>query len=142
MPCYQLLCFARPETSPKALAETFRRLARLVYREKGQMRTVENLGVRPLAYAHRIPREKFDDARLIQCSYDLPPSALVEVEGLLRNDPNMLRYFHLRDASDSAGFKPGASKSASKKRKPLSAEMLAKGNIFNDVTMKVDAERL
>lgn len=135
MPCYRLLALARPESTPAQLASTFRQVARLVFREKGQFRHIENLGVRPLAYAHRLPREKFEDARFVQCTFDVAPSGLLEVEQMLKGDPTILRHFHLRDESPLAAFHRGVPK---RRTKSLSAAMIARGQLFNPTTMKVE----
>jgi hypothetical protein len=50
MPTYQLIVFAQPSSSPEKLSTIFKSIARLVYREQGQFRYIDNFGVRPLAY--------------------------------------------------------------------------------------------
>eukprot|EP01138_Halocafeteria_seosinensis_P011086 gb/GECG01011323.1/.p1 GENE.gb/GECG01011323.1/~~gb/GECG01011323.1/.p1 ORF type:complete len:145 (+),score=11.76 gb/GECG01011323.1/:1-435(+) len=138
MPCYRLLCWARPESSPKELAETFRNLARLVYREQGQFRTIDNLGVRPLGWTLRKPYERFNEARLVECKYDIAPDGKDELENYLKSSTPVLRYFHFKDTSKLGEFKRGAPKKGGKKH--LTAEMLRTGHLFNPETNKVERD--
>lgn len=94
MPCYRLLAYARPDATPSSLAESFRNIARVVYREKGQFRTIDNLGVRPLAYREKSRGERFNEARFVSCVYDVAPDAKGIVEQVLKNDANLIRFFH------------------------------------------------
>lgn len=79
MPCYKLLCLARPEVPPAALVTTFRNLARVVFQEKGQVRTVENLGVRPLSWPYRDHGTKYNEARWVEFTCDVSPIGLRQV---------------------------------------------------------------
>lgn len=135
MPLYRLLAYAKPDTTPEKLAEMFRGVARMVYRERGQFRHIHNLGVRPLAYPHRRPREKYEAARFVACTYDLAPSALDEVERLLRTDDAVLRFVHLRDDGKLAGFKRGVPRI--RRPKTLTPAERAQGE-FNPATMQVE----
>ena len=104
MPCYKLMVWSRPEANPKELANTFRALARLVYREQGQFRTLQNLGVRPLAWPIALPYEKFDEVRLVQCTFDISPSGKSQLESFLKGNDSVLSFSHLRDSSKLAAF--------------------------------------
>lgn len=104
MPPYKLMALLRPEASPETLANIFRGIARVVYREQGVVRSVENLGVRPLAYRHHAgPEDYVTDARMVEARFALSPSALRVVEQRLSLEPEMLRFTHYREQ----GFKPG-----------------------------------
>jgi ribosomal protein S6 len=120
MPCYKLMVWSRPEATPAELASTFRALARLVYREQGQFRTLENLGVRPLAWPIALPYEKFEEARLVQCTFDISPSGKSQLESFLKGTEAVLSYSHLRDHSKLAAFSRYAGKPISR-RVPLHA---------------------
>lgn len=106
MPCYQLILFAKPETSPEKLSTLFRSLARLVYREQGQFRTIENLGVRPLAYPIRQAGRKVEQVRWVQAMYDCAPPALASVGTLLASDTDVLQFKHLKQDDGLGRFKP------------------------------------
>jgi small subunit ribosomal protein S6 len=135
MPLYRLLAYTKPDTSSADLAELFRSVARLVYRERGQFRKIQNLGVRPLAYPHRRPREKYDSARFVECTYDLAPKGLAEVERLLKSEDSVLRCFHMRSEDELAKFKRGDKQE--KPPKALTAAEKAQGE-FNPATMEVE----
>jgi ribosomal protein S6 len=96
MPCYRFLCLARPDTAPAKLAEIFRGVAKVVYREKGQFRTIENLGIRPLHWPIRAFGNKFDDARWVQFYCDVSPAGLTQVRGLIRQEEAILMATPLR----------------------------------------------
>jgi ribosomal protein S6 len=96
MPCYRVLCLARPDTTPSKLADIFRSLAKVVYREKGQFRTIENLGVRPLHWPIRAFGHKYDDARWVQFWCDVSPAGLTQLRGLIRQEESILMATPLR----------------------------------------------
>lgn len=96
---------------------------------------MKNLGVRPLSFPLKREKELFDDARFVECTYDVAPDGLKEVERTLRSDPQVLRYMHFRDTSKLAEFRRGPAK---KKTKPVTASMVAKGRLFNPETMRVE----
>lgn len=133
MPCYKLIVWSRPEATPAELAKTFRGLAKLVYREQGQFRTLANKGVRPLAWPIRKPYEKFDEARLVECSFDVSPSGKEQLEGFLTSAEEVLAFTHLRDDGPLASFKRGTRKV---RTKPVTAQMLSQGVLFDPETMK------
>lgn len=104
MPTYELLALLRADTTPRTLTELFRGVARVVFREHGQFRTIENLGVRPLAYRTKQKGGAYhEDARFVQCTYDISPDGLATVEERLTMSPDLLRWAHYRQE----GFKPG-----------------------------------
>ena len=90
MPYYRTLCLVKPATSKKALTTMFRDVARLVYRERGNFRTIENLGVRPLATPVARNGMRFGDARWVSCSFDANPKGRSEVEKLLNMSSDIL----------------------------------------------------
>ena len=106
MPCYRVLCLARPDTEPKKLADIFRGIAKVVYREKGQFRTLENLGVRPLHWPLRTLGHKFVAARWVQFSCDVNPAGLAQVRGLIHQEEAILMATPLR-ARAAAGEELG-----------------------------------
>ncbi len=99
-PCYRILCLAIPETPAPKLAEIFRGCARVVYREKGQFRTVENLGVRPLHWPFRFAGKKYDDARWVQFWADLSPAGLASLRGFIAAEEAILMATPLRARAD------------------------------------------
>lgn len=105
MPCYQLIVFAKPEVSAEKLTNVFRSLARLVYREQGQFRYIENYGVRPLAYPIRSTGQKYEEVRWIEAYYDCAPPALATIGALLAADKDVLQYKHLRNTTYLGEFK-------------------------------------
>jgi ribosomal protein S6 len=103
MPCYRFLCLAKPETHPQTLANIFRTVARVVYQEKGQFRTVENLGVRPLHWAYRDHGTKYREARWVAFTADVSPAGLKQVQNTLRAEENVLMATPLRVRTDADG---------------------------------------
>mmetsp|Transcript_19900 Transcript_19900/g.56218 ORF Transcript_19900/g.56218 Transcript_19900/m.56218 type:complete len:194 (+) Transcript_19900:121-702(+) len=104
MPTYTLLAMLKPDTKASALANLFRGVARVVYRERGQFRTIENLGVRPLAFRHtQRGGGHYEDARFVECRYDVSPSGLSTVEQRLALSSDLIRWTHMREE----GFQPG-----------------------------------
>ena len=114
MPCYRLLCLARPETTPEYLAKMFKDVARLVYREKGVVREVSNLGIRPLAYRMKNRRQYFEDARWLQAVYDVSPAALGEVEKMLKQEEAVIKCVrpHITDVELCGGWRRARSAGA------------------------------
>lgn len=100
MPCYKFLCLAKPDAQPQNLANIFKSVARVVYQEKGQFRTIENLGVRPLAWAYRNHGTKYTDARWVQFTCDISPVGLKQVQNTLRGEETVLMATPLRVGTD------------------------------------------
>ena len=96
---------AKAETQAPDLAELFRTLARQVYKEKGQFRTIENLGIRPLAFEVRKTGQHYDSARFVECYYDVAPHGLPQVEEVLRKSHHVVRFFHLKATGPLHRFK-------------------------------------
>jgi ribosomal protein S6 len=96
MVCYRVLCLAKPATAPKKLAKIFQVAARVVYREKGQFRTVENLGVRPLQWPIQNHGQKFEDARWVQFWCDVSPAGLQQLRNTLTREEDLLGITPLR----------------------------------------------
>jgi len=145
MPCYQLIVFAKPEVSAEKLTNVFRSLARLVYREQGQFRYIENYGVRPLAYPIRLTGQKYEEVRWIEAYYDCAPPALATIGALLAADKDVLQYKHLRNTTYLGEFK--AHPRGEKKKKfansvryqkelldPLTLELGPKINIRSNIS--------
>lgn len=120
MPCYQLIVFLKPDASPDRLAQLFRSVARVVYREQGQFRFLENFGVRPVAWPIRKSGSKYEEVRWIQCLYDCSPQVLSAVEGSLRGDKDVLQMRHLRYEGYLGEFK---ARTSTEKRKKMPAVM-------------------
>jgi len=70
----------------------FRGLARLVYRERGNFRTIENMGVRPLGTPVTRDSVRFEDARFVTCSFDANPTGRAEIERLLNMSSDVLSW--------------------------------------------------
>lgn len=104
MPCYQLLIFARPETAPERLAALLRSVARVVYRESGQFRRFENLGMRPLAYPLRKGGNIYEEVRWVHATYDVAPGALAAVGAAIQAEKDVLQYRHVRSTEPLAEF--------------------------------------
>ena len=132
---YRLLTYTKPDTGAEELAGIFRSVARMVYRERGQFRRIKNLGVRPLAYPFRRPREKYEAARFVECTYDVAPKGLSEVERLLRGDDAVLRFVHLKADDKLAAFRRGEPRRP--RKLVLSPADRAKGE-FNTETMEME----
>lgn len=114
MPAYELIVFCRPDSPPERLAALFRSLARLAFREAGQVRRVENFGVRPLASPVRAGGVRYDEVRWVTLTYDVPPAALAALETAARADRDVLQVRHLRAAGYTAAF---TGRTASDRRK-------------------------
>jgi ribosomal protein S6 len=105
----------------------FRKVAKIVFRERGQFRTVENLGVRPISYPYRLQGKRYDDARWVTALYDVNPEALRVVSRALRDDPDVMNLYHVRADDKLAQFKPDSSKSKPR----FSTAVEANDPIFN-----------
>ena len=103
MPTYQLVVLAQPSASSEKLAALFRGVARLVFREQGQFRTVENFGVRPLAYPIRKAGSRFEEVRWVQATFDCAPPALPTIGALLGGDRDVLQFKTLRAGPELLG---------------------------------------
>lgn len=128
MPCYQLVVFVRPDASPERLTELFRSVARVVYREQGQFRYLENFGVRPLAWPIRKAGSKFDEVRWVQCLYDVSPQVLSTIESAVKGDKDVLQLRHLRYGGYLGEFK---ARTSSERREKMSAAMKLNTLIFD-----------
>ena len=104
MPCYSLTVFLKPSATPEALAALFRSVARVVYREAGQFRRVENLGVRPLAYPISKDGAKFEEVRWCTSTYDIAPSALPSVGAVVQAEKDVLQFRHVLSDDPLAAF--------------------------------------
>ncbi len=120
MPCYQLLCFAKPGMSPERLSELFRAVARVVYREGGGFRRVENLGVRPVAYPLRKGGERYDEVRWVSATFDVSPPVLAAVGAVVDAEKDVLQYRHLLQEGRLAAF---VARPPGERRKRFSAAM-------------------
>jgi ribosomal protein S6 len=105
MPCYQLILFAKPEAAPERLAALLQSVARVVYRESGQFRRFENLGVRPLAYPLRKGGTAYGEVRWMHATYDLAPPALAAVGAAIQADKDVLQYRHVLSTEPLAAFR-------------------------------------
>ena len=103
MPCYRFLCLAKPDTPAPVLADFFRGVARVVYQEKGQFRTIENLGIRPLAWPYRDHGTKYDEARWVEFICDVSPIGLRQVRNTLKTEEFVLMATPLRVRTDADG---------------------------------------
>lgn len=115
MPSYQLILFAKPETSPEKLASLFQNIARVVYRETGVFRTVQNYGVRPLAYPIKKTGNKYEEVRWIEAVYDCSPPVLPIVGAVIQADKDVLQYKHLVNTDPLGRFTGTAKKEKLKK---------------------------
>lgn len=123
MPCYQLILFAKPEAAPDRLAALLRSVARVVYREAGQFRRFENLGVRPLAYPLRKGGAVVEEVRWVHATFDIAPPALAAVGAAIQADKDVLQYRHVRSAEPLAAFRNRPA--AERLRKPAGARRWA-----------------
>jgi ribosomal protein S6 len=87
MPPYELIVFLRPAVTPQQLSSLFRNVARIVFREQGQFRRVENLGVRPLAYPLRKSGARYEEVRWVSATFDAAPPVLAAVKRIRRDRP-------------------------------------------------------
>jgi ribosomal protein S6 len=136
MPCYQLIVFARPDLTPEKLAQLFRSVARVVYREHGQFRYVDNFGVRPLAYPLRKGGQAYEEVRWVQAQYDCAPSVLASVAAAIQAEKGVLQYKHLRAAGPLATFR---ARGPAEKLKRFSTAMRFNQDVFDPATLTVRA---
>jgi len=94
---------AQPSASSEKLASLFRGVARLVFREQGQFRTVENFGVRPLAFPIRKAGSRYEEVRWVQAMFDCAPPALPTIGALLGGDRDVLQFKTLRAGPELLG---------------------------------------
>ena len=135
MPTYQLIVLAQPSASSEKLATLFRAVARLVYREQGQFRFVENFGVRPLAYPIRKAGTRFEEVRWVQALFDCAPAALPTVGALLGGDRDVLQFKTLRAGPELLGeFR---AKRVPERLKRFSASKRFETDIFDPETLEL-----
>ncbi len=134
MPCYQLVLLARPDITPDRLATLFRNIARVIYREQGQFRTLQNLGVRPLAYVVRKGGQRYEEVRWVQALYDCAPPALSSVGGAIQSEKGVLQYTHLLHTGPLARFDPSGKV---EKLKRFSTAMRFNSALFDPETLRV-----
>ena len=134
MPCYQLVLLARPDITPERLSVLFRAVARVVYREAGQFRTVENFGVRPLAFPIRVLGQKFEEARWVHATYDCAPGALAAVTSTIQTEKGVLQYKYLRATGPLTRFNASGK---TEKLKRFSTAMRFNSALFDPSTLKV-----
>jgi ribosomal protein S6 len=134
MPCYQLILLARPDITPERLAVLFRSIARVVYREQGQFRTVENFGVRPLCYPIRKTGQKFEEVRWVHAHYDCAPAALPAVGSAIQAEKGVLQYKHLRAQGPLAKLNMSG---RTEKLKRFSSAMRYNSPLFDPETLAV-----
>lgn len=127
MPCYRLLAYAKPDTTPKDLARVFQNVARVVFRERGQLRTVENLGVRPVSTPFRVGGERIDDARMVMAFYDVSPLGLQVIASTLQQERAVMNFFHT-SLDDGLGKFNGGKK---KNKKPITDAFASDRTLFN-----------
>jgi ribosomal protein S6 len=104
MPPYELIVFLRPSVTPLQLSTLFRSVARIVFREQGQFRRVENLGVRPIAHPIRRDGERFDEVRWVTAALDVAPAALPAVYAALKEERDTLQHHTLVSKDPLAAF--------------------------------------
>jgi ribosomal protein S6 len=136
MPCYQLVLLARPDITPERLATLFRLVARVVYREHGQFRTIENFGVRPLAFPIRKGGQKFEEVRWVHANFDVSPAALPSIGSAIASEKGVLQFKHMREQGYLGEFRPAGVK---EKIKPFSAAMRFNADIFDPESLVVQA---
>jgi len=103
MPTYQLIVLSLPSCSAEKLSTIFKSVARLVYREQGQFRYIDNFGVRPLAYPIRKAGARFEEVRWVQALFDCAPPALPTIGALLDGDRDVLQFKTLRAGPELLG---------------------------------------
>jgi ribosomal protein S6 len=133
MPCYQLLLLARPDITPEKLSELFRLVARVVYREHGQFRTIENFGVRPLAFPIRKSGQKFEEVRWIHAFFDVAPSALGNVNAAISSEKGVLQAKVLRSNDALSKFSPATRR---EKLAKFSTAMKYNATMFDPETLE------
>jgi ribosomal protein S6 len=136
MPCYQLTLLARPDTTAEKLALLFRAIARVVYREHGQFRYLENFGVRPLAFPVRKGGQKFEEVRWVHAYFDISPAALSAVAAAIGTEKGVLQYKYLRSTDTLSTFKPGGRK---ERLKRFSTAMRYNAELFDPETLTLHA---
>jgi len=134
MPAYQLVVLTRPEVTAEALAVLFRSVARVVYRERGQFRRVENHGVRPLAFPIHRQGAKLEEARWVMSTFDVAPGALANIAAAVRAEKGVLRLEFLRNRSPLGEFSPSGRR---ERVKAFSAAMRFNAPVFDPATATV-----
>ena len=132
MPCYQLLCYAKPDTSAERLSALFRAVARVVFREGGGFRRVENLGVRPVAYPLRKGGARYDEVRWVSATFDAAPPVLAAVGAVVDAEKDVLQYRHLVQEDRLAAF---VARPPGERRKRFSAAMRWGASQFDPDTL-------
>ena len=131
-----MVLLARPDVTAEKLTALFRTVARVVYREHGQFRYLENFGVRPLAFPIRKGGQKFEEARWVHAYFDIAPPALAAVTAAIGTEKGVLQYKHLRSTDYLAEFKPSGGRD---KLKRFSTAMRFNAELFDPKTLTTHA---
>lgn len=124
MPLYQQIIMALPKATSESLVQLFKNHSKTVLANGGNIRGIENHGVKPLAertrrfvylslaafgffscftlfflhrkYAVQDGSRYFWEARFISTTFDASPKCLVEIDRMLRNENEVLRTVTLK----------------------------------------------
>jgi small subunit ribosomal protein S6 len=99
MPYYETVFICRQEYSTKQVDQLVEKLCGIVRDNGGTVHKTENWGLRTLAF--KIKKNKKGHYALIET--DTPPAALHEMERILRNDEDILRFMSVRNERLSTG---------------------------------------
>jgi len=120
--------------SAEKLSDFFRGLARLVYREGGGFRRLENLGVRPVAFPVRKSGIRYDEVRWVIATFDVTPSVLETIGAFVLAEKDVLQFKYMASKDRLAEFN---AKPPGERRKKLSAAMRWGGVQFDPDTLSM-----
>lgn len=92
MPLYEIMCVLRAGAEAPALTSMFKRAATKVTERGGIIKSLENLGVRPLAQRMKAHQQYHTEGRYVRLFTYASPEALKEIEHVLRINEDVIRW--------------------------------------------------
>ena len=116
MPLYQHIILTLPKANKNNLSDVFRRYADIAFAFKGNLRGIENHGIRNLPertkrkYPALDGTRYFWDARYVTVTVDASPTCLTELERFLKTEEVVLRQHVIKaktnvDLSKATNYK-------------------------------------
>lgn len=106
IPCYEILCLAKPLLPRAQLTRMMQRTGELVMSEGGIVMDVISYGDQSLAYDIRKPFVKFDKAHIWQMNFVARPETLAKLDTELKLNEDALRWLVVKKAANVGPHHP------------------------------------
>jgi small subunit ribosomal protein S6 len=101
MPLYQITAITRAGVAQPHVHGLLTKLSNFVLDNNGVVAEVKNWGEQRLAYRMRAHQEYHTHGRIVQLRYVLSPTAVIELQRLMKLDPQILRFMAIREKKTS-----------------------------------------